>query len=270
MTERFDGKAVLVTGAGLGIGFALCRHFAELGATVGLNDISEEVARKAARRINDRLGEQRVHPYGGDVADVSRVRVIVDDLADRQGRLDVAVANAGITNYGEFLDYTEEAFDRVTAVNLRGSYFTAQAAARRMVAAAIPGRIILMSSVTGGLSLPNLSAYGITKAAIRMMAHVLGVELGRHGITVNAVSPGATITERTLADDPDYETNWAGVNPNRRTGRVEDVAAVVTFLASAEARHVNAQVVEVDGGWTWKGAVPAQIPDKPAVSSKLR
>ncbi len=270
MEERFAGKAVVVTGAGVGIGFALCRHFAEDGAQVGLNDLSEEVARDAAERINQQVGAERVWPYPGDVADVNRIRAIVDDVAERHGRLDVAVANAGITNYGEFLDYTPEAFDRLSAVNLRGSYFTAQAAARRMIAGAIPGRIILMSSVTGGLYLPNLGAYGITKAAIRMMAHVLGVELGPHGLTVNAVSPGATITERTLADDPDYDTNWKGVNPNRRTGRVDDVIAAVAFLASPEARHVNAQVLEVDGGWTWKGAVPPRIPDKPIASSKLR
>jgi 3-oxoacyl-[acyl-carrier protein] reductase len=182
----------------------------------------------------------------------------------------VAVANAGITNYGEFLDYSVEAFDRLTAVNLRGSYFTAQAAARRMIAAGAPGRIILMSSVTGGLSLPNLSAYGITKAGIRMMAHVLGVELGPKRITVNAVSPGAVVTERTLADDPDYEANWAGVTPDGRTGSVDDVTAAVAFLASPEARHVNGQVLEVDGGWTWKGAVPTQIPKKPTFSSRLR
>jgi NAD(P)-dependent dehydrogenase (short-subunit alcohol dehydrogenase family) len=270
MEERFAGNAVVVTGAGVGIGFALCRHFAEQGARVGLNDLSEETARQAAGRINEQLDAERVWPYPGDVADVGRVRAIVDDVADRHGRLDVAVANAGITNYGEFLDYTPEAFDRLTAVNLRGSYFTAQAAARRMIASAIPGRIILMSSVTGGLYLPNLGAYGITKAAIRMMAHVLGVELGPYGLTVNAVSPGATITERTLADDPDYDANWRGANPNRQTGRVDDVIAAVAFLASREACHINAQVLEVDGGWTWKGAVPSRIPDKPVASSKLR
>ena len=127
--SRFDGKSVIVTGAGAGIGYALCRAFAQEGAIVALNDLDLALANRAAQKINDEVGAVRVHPYGFDVADVEAIRSMVEDFVSKADRLDVVIANAGITNYGEFLEYTPEAFDRLTGVNLRGSYFTTQAGA---------------------------------------------------------------------------------------------------------------------------------------------
>jgi glucose 1-dehydrogenase len=267
---KFAGKGVIVTGAGAGIGYEICREFAAEGAIVGLNDIDGELARTAANRINEEMGWEAVYNYGFDVADVSAIRGMFADFANRVGRVDVAVANAGLTNFGEFLTYTQEAFDRLTGVNLRGSYFTAQAAAQIMIEKKIAGRILLMSSITGGQVFLNLGAYGVTKAGIRQMAKVLGVELGKYGITVNAISPGLTITERTVQDDPNAEANWASVTPTGRTGHVEDIAAAALFLASPEARHINGQTLEVDGGWTSVSPLPAAHPEKPEFSSRLR
>lgn len=266
----FSGKSVIVTGAGLGIGFALCKAFAAEGAWVALNDVQLQVARTAADKINDEIREARVTPYACDVSDVSAVRTIINTFSAQHGRLDVVIANAGITNYGAFLDYTPEAFDRLLGVNLRGSYFTAQAGAKAMIAQGIAGRILLTSSVTGIIAYQNLSAYGITKAAIQHMARTLAVELGGYGITVNAISPGATITERTLLDDPNYEANWADVNPNRRAGTVEDIVAAALFLASPEARQITGQNLTVDGGWTLISPIPEDTPDVPEFSGKLR
>src|SRR5215472_5443646 len=141
------GKAVLVTGAGIGIGYALCQAFASAGAKVALNDVDPSLCQRAAQQINGTLGVERVHPYAGDVADVEAVRTIFQRFVDTAGRLDIAIANAGITKYDAFLTCTPEAFDRLTSVNLRGSFFTAQTAARIMIEAHIPGRIILLSSV---------------------------------------------------------------------------------------------------------------------------
>jgi len=186
------------------------------------------------------------------------------------GRLDVVVANAGITNYGEFLTYRPEAFDRLLSVNLRGTYFTAQTAARIMIDAHIPGRILLVSSVTGVQAHRNLGAYGITKAGISMMAKAIALEVGTYGITANALCPGATVTERTLQDDPDYADNWASVTPTGRAGRVEDIAAAALFLASPEARHVTGQTLIIDGGWTTQSPLPPDAPDLPEYSSRLR
>lgn len=267
----FSGRAVIVTGAGEGIGYALCRAFAEAGAFVALNDLDAAKADSAAAQINGELGTARVTAYGLDVADVAAVRAMIDDFTARHGRLDVVVANAGITNFGAFLDYTPEAFDRVTGVNLRGTYFTAQAAARAMIRTGqAAGRILLTSSVTGRMGYPNLSAYGMTKAAISHLAQALAVELGVHGITVNVICPGATVTERTLRDDPHYAENWAAVAPNRRVGTVDDLAQTALFLASDGARHITGQTLVVDGGWTLTSPIPPDTPDLPEESSKLR
>jgi glucose 1-dehydrogenase len=261
---------VLVTGAGVGIGYALARRFAQAGARVALNDLDLALAERAAAAINAETSAGRVVPYGLDVADVGAVRQMVADADARFGGLEVVIANAGLTNYGGFLDYTPEAFDRLTSVNLRGSYFTAQSAAKAMIARGTAGRILLMSSVTGARAFQNLGAYGITKAGIRFMASALALELGPHGITVNAISPGATVTERTLADDPNLEQNWASVTPNRRAATVEDVVAAAVFLASPQASHITGQTIMVDGGWTLHSPLPAAHPDMPPASSQLK
>ena len=262
MINRFENKAVLVTGAGVGIGYAICRRFAQEGARVALNDMNEVVAREAAQKLNGELGRECVFPYTFDVADVEAVRRAVADFDQRMGRLDGVVANAGITNYGNFLDYAPEAFDRLTSVNLRGTYFTAQAGARAMIARKTSGRIVLMSSVTGVQGYRNLGAYGITKAGILHMTKSLAVELGSYGITVNAIIPGITRTDRTLADDPDMDRNWAAVTPTGKVSEPEDVAAAVLFLASREAKQITGQSLAVDGGWTIQNPIPSGQPEK--------
>lgn len=125
----FEESVVIVTGAGRGIGFGLCKAFAEAGARVALNDIDGELAQQAAESINTELSRDAVTAYALDVAAAGAVQAMVADVVQRHGRLDVAIANAGLSHFGRFLDYTPEAFNRVTAVNLRGTYFTAQAAA---------------------------------------------------------------------------------------------------------------------------------------------
>jgi glucose 1-dehydrogenase len=269
-TKRFEGKAVLVTGAGTGIGYAICRRFAQEGAWVALNDMDEAATVKATQKINEETGQATVFPFTFDVAHTDALRLAVNEADSQFGRLDVVVANAGITNYGSFLDYTPEAFDRLTAVNLRGSYFTAQAAARAMIARKIEGHIIVMSSVTGVQAFKNLGAYGVTKAGIVMMAKSLAVELGGHGISVHAIIPGITRTERTVADDPNLDENWNAVLATGKVSEPEDVAGVALFLASDDARQMTGQALVVDGGWVIHSPIPAGQPENPAASSILR
>jgi glucose 1-dehydrogenase len=268
--NRFENKAILVTGAGTGIGYALCRSFAAEGATVALNDMNTGLAEGAARTLNDEIGHERVFPYVFDVADTEAMRRAVERFDAQCGRLDVVVANAGITNYGSFLEYTPEAFDRLASVNLRGTYFTAQAGAKAMIARQIPGRIIVLSSVTGVQAFLNLGAYGVTKAGILMMAKVIALELGSYGITVNALVPGITKTDRTVADDPNMEQSWPLVLITGQVSEVEDIAAAGLFLASEEARQITGQALVVDGGWVIHSPLPPGHPEKPAFSSQLR
>jgi len=268
--KQFEGKRVFVTGAGVGIGYAICAAFAEAGATVALNDMEAAAAHAAAQKINQTIGREAVEPLVFDVANIPLLRSHIQDFSQQHGGLDILIANAGITNYGKFLEYTPEAFTRIMQVNLQGSYFSAQAAAKIMIDNNLPGRIVLMSSITGIQAFLNLGAYGITKAGIRMMARSLALELGPYGITVNAISPGATLTERTLADDPQFEANWASVTPTQRPGYVEDIAATTLFIASDEARQITGQTIQVDGGWTIHSPLPEAHPEQPEESSKLK
>jgi|GEM_PF-210871 len=230
-------QAVFITGAGQGIGYALCRAFAVQGAQVALNDSDPSKAEAAATALNTELGMNQVHAYpgdiadtAGDIADTESLRSLINRFADQAGGLDVVIANAGITRYIPFLESEPTDFDRIVSVNLRGTYFTAQTAARRMIADGKAGRIILLSSVVGLRAFPNFSIYSMTKAAIAMMASSLALELGRHQITVNAISPGATLTERTLREDPNYEAGWSSVIPTGRVNYVEDVTAAWKML----------------------------------------
>lgn len=267
----FEDKVVIVTGAGVGIGYGICEAFAHQGASVILNDIDGELAESSANKINQTIGKSSATPYPLDVADSGAIRRMFADIIDRFSRVDVVIANAGISHFGTFLDYTADAFDRVVSVNLRGTYFTAQAAARAMIDSKVSGgRIILMSSVTGEQAYPNLSAYGMTKAGISHLARILAVELGQYKITVNTICPGATLTERTRKDDPNYDSNWASVIPAGRVGHVEDISATALFLASAQASQITGQTLIVDGGWTLLSPIPEDTPDLPEESSKLR
>jgi NAD(P)-dependent dehydrogenase (short-subunit alcohol dehydrogenase family) len=263
MITQFKDKKVIVTGAGQGIGFGICRAFAEQGAIVALNDLVPELAQEAVEQINTTLGEKRVFAYSGDVANPEFVYNLIEDFTKQHGIADIVVANAGITKYLGFLECTPDIFDQVVGVNLRGSYFLAQAAAKKMITHQIAGRILLMSSVVGLRAFLNFSVYSMTKAAIQMMAKSLALELGQYGITVNSISPGATLTERTLREDPHYAENWAGVNITNRVGTVDDIVAGLLFLSSVEASQITGQNLLIDGGWSLRSPLPEAHPEKP-------
>ncbi len=257
MTEkRFASKSVIVTGAGEGIGFEVARQFCREGASVLLNDLVPERARSAAEAIAEETGASCV-AAPGDVADVSLVRALVSQAVTRFGRLDVCVCNAGLTSWGDFFQYEPADFERVVNVNLRGGYFLAQAAARQFRDQGAGGRIVLMSSVTGHRAVPYLSAYGMTKAALEMLARNLVLELSPLGVTVNCVAPGAVITPRNLADDPDYERRWGALIPVGEAIQPGDIASAVLFLAAPAAGKITGQAIVVDGGWTSASPIPS-------------
>ena len=252
---RFSNQKVIVTGAGEGIGCEVARQFCAEGANVLLNDILPERAKTAAESIAAVTGARCI-AIPGDVADVATVRSMVTKAVDEFGKLDVCVCNAGLTSWGDFFDYRPEDFERVVSVNLRGTYFLAQAAARQFRAQGGGGRIVLMSSVTGHQAVPYLSAYGMTKAALEMLARNLVLELSPHGITINCVAPGAVITPRNLNDDPHYEATWSALTPVGQAIQVEDIANAVLFLASPASSRITGQAIVVDGGWSATSPIP--------------
>jgi 3-oxoacyl-[acyl-carrier protein] reductase len=253
---RFSGQVAVITGAGVGIGREIARHLVHEGAFVVLNDLDEALAHATAAELNAEGVSGYALGAGGDVSDVATVRGLVALAVNKWGRLDMAIANAGLTMWQSFFELTPEAFDRVTSVNLRGSFFLAQAAASQMRAQG-GGSILLMSSVTGHQAVQYLSAYGMTKAALEMLARNLVVELSPYGINVNCVAPGATLTPRNLADDPNYARSWGSVTPNGRVAEPADIANAALFLLAPASRHITGQTLVVDGGWTATSPTPA-------------
>jgi glucose 1-dehydrogenase len=246
-SKNFEAQVAIVTGAGQGIGYEICRQLAEQGASVLLNDVDESLAKEAADTINKQFNN--CIALAGDASDPKFIQQMVDTAVKQFGKLTIAVANAGITLFGEFLDYKPDAFYQVLHTNLGGSFFLAQSAANQMKKQGNGGSILLMSSVTGHQAHKNLSAYGMTKAALEMLAKNLVIELSPYKITVNAIAPGATITERTVSDAA-YVKTWSNITPMGRPATTVDIANAALFLVSEQARHITGQSLVIDGGWT--------------------
>jgi 3-oxoacyl-[acyl-carrier protein] reductase len=245
--KKFTGQVAIITGAGQGIGFEIARQMALNGAEILINDINETLVNEAAARIAAAGG--KVYPLAGDAADVDFIQKMVDTAVQQFGKLTIAIANAGITLYGDFLNYPPASLQSVTNLNLQGSFFLAQKAAQQMIIQQSDGSILFMSSVTGHQAHKDLAAYGMTKAALEMLAKSLVVELSPYQITINTVAPGATLTERTT-EDAEYKNTWSRITPMGRPATVEDVANAVLFFVSPESRHITGQNIIIDGGWT--------------------
>lgn len=241
-------RVAIVTGAGQGIGFEIGRRLAAEGAAVILNDIDAGLTEVAVRRIREESGASCL-AMAGDSGDLKFIRQMVATAVKEFGKLDIVIANAGITLFGDFFQYPEESFNRVMQVNLGGSFFLAQAAANQMKLQAGGGSILFMSSVTGHQAHKDLAAYGMSKAALEMLAKNLVIELSPFNININTIAPGATLTERTL-NDPEYAETWSRLTPMGRPASVADIAETALFLVSEKARHITGQSIVVDGGWT--------------------
>lgn len=251
--KNFEGHVAIVTGAGQGIGYEIVKHLSTQGASIILNDIEHRLTHQATREINETGGN--AVPMPGDASDVALIHAMVDEAVSRFGKLTLAVANAGLSLFGDFFEFTPESFTRVVDVNMKATFFLAQAAAVQMKKQESGGSILFTSSAVGHQAHKNLAAYSMTKAGIEMLAKNLVAELSQYHININCVSPGATLTERTISD-PDYEGTWQRLNPTGRASTAAEVAKAALFLLSPSSRQITGQSLIIDGGWSSVGPSP--------------
>lgn len=245
MTGSLEGKVAIITGASRGIGRAIAERLAQDGASVVISyaqsvDKAKEVVESVEAAGGKALAVQ------ADVSKPPEIRRLFEQSVEHFGQLDILVNNAGTILYKPIAQVTEEEFDQIFAVNVKGTFFACQEATQRI---ADGGRIINLSSTTTALMMPTYGAYAATKGAVEQITRVLAKELGERGITVNAVSPGATDTELFgIGKTEEQKQRFAQVAALGRLGEVQDIADVVAFLVSDQARWISGQIIRVNGG----------------------
>jgi len=241
-------KIYVITGAGQGIGFELVKQLLSNGHFVVWNELDSDVKAAATHYLNE-LG---LHAHICIQADASSSAFLLElnqVLDESTHELAGFECNAGITTFGDFWSYQRSSMEQILQVNLVGTFFLIQTISQRFREKQTAGSIVVMSSVTGHQAHPDLAAYGMTKAALNQLVKNLVIDLSPFQIRINAVSPGATITERTLKN-AEYQSDWAEITPLGKAAEVADIAAATLFFLSDQAKHITGQTLVVDGGWT--------------------
>ena len=241
---KLSQKVAIVTGATQGIGLACAQRLITEGAKVMLVDIKPEGEQAAAA-----MGDQ-ARFFAADVSQKADVDALVAATMAAFGRIDILINNAGVTHAADFLDVTEDDFDRVMRINLKSMFLCGQAVAREMVKQH-SGCIINMSSVNAELAIPNQVPYVVSKGAINQLTKVMSLNLVPHGIRVNGIGPGTILTElakKAVMSSPEARNTILSRTPMGRCGEPEEVASIAAFLASDDASYMTGQTLYVDGG----------------------
>ncbi|HYP86923.1 MAG TPA: 3-oxoacyl-[acyl-carrier-protein] reductase [Polyangiaceae bacterium] len=240
------GKVALVTGGSRGIGRAAALALGKQGAQVVVNYVNNEAAaREVAEQIQAAGGKAEIVQF--DVGNGEAAEKSIADVAKRLGRLDILVCSAGISIDGLLLRLKDEDLDRILAVNVKGSVACARAATKVMMRART-GRVIFLSSVVGEMGNAGQTAYAASKAALLGITKSMARELSSRFITVNAITPGFIDTDMTGALTEDQKASINSAIPLGRTGKPEEIAAAVVYLASDEAAYITGQALRVNGG----------------------
>ncbi|BCG77028.1 L-iditol 2-dehydrogenase [Mesorhizobium sp. 113-3-3] len=252
--RRLTGKSALITGSARGIGKAFAEAYAREGATVAIADINLEAAQKTAAEIGDKAYAVRL-----DVTDQTSIDAAVNAVETRTGGLDILINNAALFDLAPIVEISRASYEKLFSVNVAGTLFMLQAAARSMIARGKGGRIINMASQAGRRGEPLVSVYCATKAAVISLTQSAGLDLIKHRINVNGIAPG--VVDSDMWDQVDalfakYENRPKGEKkrlvgegvPYGRMGKPEDLAGMAVFLASDEAEYIVAQTYNVDGG----------------------
>jgi NAD(P)-dependent dehydrogenase (short-subunit alcohol dehydrogenase family) len=255
---RTDTHVCIVTGGGAGIGKACVEVFARHGYRVIAADVDAEAAATAAREAQGRHGSE-VIGIGCDVADVTACQAVADAALSRWGRIDALIGNAGLQTPGRLLDATEEDWERLIAVNLKGIVNSCRAVLPAMIAQH-DGRIVLVSSINAVLAPAGMALYDMTKTGVIGIMRSLAVDHGRDGVRVNAVAPGATMTDHHIRaaaargmSEAELRRRTQGYALLGRVAEPAEIAAAIHFLASDAASFVTGATLVVDGGYTIKG-----------------
>ncbi len=245
---RLKDKVALVTGGASGIGLACARAFAAEGAKVVIADLAREKGEAAVEALQE-AGADALF-VACDVGDKAQVDALIEATVAAFGRLDVALANAGIVKAGDFLEFSEEDFDAVLRVNLKGVFLTGQAAARQMAKQGGGGTIVNMSSVNAVLAIPAITPYVVAKGGVNQLTKVMSLALADKGIRVNGIGPGSIRTDvlASVLDDPEKLKGMMMRTPMGRVGEPEEIASVAVFLASDESSYITGQTIYPDGG----------------------